>query len=521
MQFEVFELEVDGITFISHPVVCGNNRLNLFNVVFALPSNMEVLDGIEENGVELKGTGKDRNKMRSNGRSGAMRSKGVNRSGDHLVSYRMAAATLANALFYEESRCNYVSTEALKIMDVWEQLTIKKTGGNSNDSSNSNKKLSETDINKSANGILNAKGAAASDAQTLIDVCLSRSLLACELKDIYHKLNEDGWAHFSLNRWMPLSIALRDPSAYPSTPIRPYHTLLLLEDESSVLSTLPTDASPQVALLVEKCNAMKSFQNLHDESGISLAHIFRMSAHLVYWGKGKIIDTLAKNNVYAIHPDADLSPQSPYALEFQHRFAPMTMHEALHQLSSRLANIGEHLRGMNSEKQVQFLHILTWLLRRDFLLQIHIYIYLVLDNTQLLPGGSMRHHRGKSRVQANNMSRNAWRSSGMKYKNSSGMRQDMGSMSGTPKSPPLGTNALHLQQYERAYLDQIANDTPVFKLFKRLCPYFHGKHHIEEIMWREKVSRKAIFSVLANYGDVLVTVKQPENHYHANLFHGR
>ena len=126
MQFEVFELEVDGITFISHPVVCGNNRLNLFNVVFALPSNMEVLDGIEENGVELKGTGKDRNKMRSNGRSGAMRSKGVNRSGDHLVSYRMAAATLANALFYEESRCNYVSTEALKIMDVWEQLTIKK-----------------------------------------------------------------------------------------------------------------------------------------------------------------------------------------------------------------------------------------------------------------------------------------------------------------------------------------------------------------------------------------------------------
>ena len=43
-----------------------------------------------------------------------------------------------------------------------------------------------------------------------------------------------------------------------------------------------------------------------------------------------------------------------------------------------------------------------------------------------------------------------------------------------------------------------------------------AKHHIEEIMWREKVSRKAIFSVLANYGDVLVTVKQPENNYLLN-----
>ena len=37
----------------------------------------------------------------------------------------------------------------------------------------------------------------------------------------YDKLNENGWAHFSLNRWMPLSIALRDPNTYPSTPIRP------------------------------------------------------------------------------------------------------------------------------------------------------------------------------------------------------------------------------------------------------------------------------------------------------------
>ena len=60
-----------------------------------------------------------------------------------------------------------------------------------------------------------------------------------------------------------------------------------------------------------------------------------------------------------------------------------------------------------------------------------------------------------------------------------------------PQSPPIGPGRMHLQQYERAYLEQIDNNTPVFNLFKRLCPYFHGKHHIEEIMWREKVSRKA------------------------------
>jgi nitrogen permease regulator 3-like protein len=495
--------------------------LNLFNVVFALPSNLEVLDNIQQQpGSNDKNNGKGNNNHgsnASNNNNNSNRSKSTSsstysstsRKRDHLIGYRIAAATLANALFYEESRCNYVSTEALKIMDVWEQLTRKNDTGNTTSNSNSNSQNVEGIINKDLNGIVDNKGSTTGDSQTLIDVCLSRSLLACELKDIYHKLNENGWAHFSLNRWMPLSIALRDPSMYPSTPIRPYHTLLLLEDESSVLSSLPSDASPQLALLLEKCNAMKSFQNLHDESGISLTHIFRMSAHLVYWGKGKIIDTLAKNNVYAIHPNADLSPHSTFALEFQHRFSPMTIHETLHQLSSRLTNIGEHLRGMNSERQVQFLHILTWLLRRDFLMQIHIYIYLVLGDTQLLPGQSMRHHRSKARGQSNTMSRNNRRGNTKKFN-----MQELNPINGIQQSPPIGPGALHLQQYERAYLDQIANNTPVFNLFKRLCPYFHGKHHIEEIMWREKVSRKAIFSVLANYGDVLVTVKQPENNYH-------
>ena len=70
---------------------------------------------------------------------------------------------------------------------------------------------------------------------------------------------------------------------------------------------------------------------------------------------------------------------------------------------------------------------------------------------------------------------------------------------------------LHAQQDVTAYLESIANETAVFQMFSRLVPYFHGKHHVEEIMWRETVSRKAINSVLATYSSVLVRVLHSES----------
>jgi len=42
-------------------------------------------------------------------------------------------------------------------------------------------------------------------------------------------------------------------------------------------------------------------------------------------------------------------------------------------------------------------------------------------------------------------------------------------------------------------------------MLRRLAPYFHGKHHVEEIMWRETVSRKAIQSVFATYANTILS----------------
>ena len=40
----------------------------------------------------------------------------------------------------------------------------------------------------------------------------------------------------------------------------------------------------------------------------------------------------------------------------------------------------------------------------------------------------------------------------------------------------------------------------------RLCKYFRGQHHLEEIMWRENLTRKKLKEVFAALKDVIVVV---------------
>ena len=81
----------------------------------------------------------------------------------------------------------------------------------------------------------------------------------------------------------------------------------------------------------------------------------------------------------------------------------------------------------------------------------------------------------------------------------------------TPIISPLHLYPPHPKEHhELAFLENIANESPVFRLFRQLCPYLHGKHHLEEIMWREYLNRKSVRLVLDTYRDFLVTVKHPQ-----------
>lgn len=91
--------------------------------------------------------------------------------------------------------------------------------------------------------------------------------------------------------------------------LRPYHGLLLLIEPVDLLESLPTDASPALRRMIQMYNPLKSLQTLAADTDLSLAQIFQLTGHLVYWAKATVIYPLCESNVYVISPDAVISNQ--------------------------------------------------------------------------------------------------------------------------------------------------------------------------------------------------------------------
>lgn len=473
---KVFELEIDGTIYLSHPVLLKNQKLRLFNVVFAVSS--------DDVGPTV------------------------------LKAYKDVITRITSTLLHEENRCGYVSSEVKTMLKVWTRIQHKTSRNASGKDCSSTATVLELDHNsvKGANGLWNDKQTVgvSVDMQSVVDVCLGCSLLACNMKDIFHKLRHKHMAQVMVNGWVPLSISLRDPDMHPSMPLRPYQTLLLLKDDSQIIDSLPKDASPQIRMLVEVANPLKSFEELYIESGIPLAQLFRLAAHLVYWGCGRVVDTLTKHNVYMVNPAAELSPHSPLALEFKLKFRPTTLPGLLSKLSVRPAKVGDFLRGLTATEQLRFIKMLIWLLRHDFLVQLHTYIHLVI------PKAWIKQHleevgTGIGGVDAATTERAALDTDNEARLLGSSMAPLSTQEAEGISRPNAGSgHTSGRRQYESAYLESIADETPVFQLFKRLAPYFRGRHTVEEIMWRETTSRAAIQSVFATYSNVLVSVLHPK-----------
>ena len=66
---------------------------------------------------------------------------------------------------------------------------------------------------------------------------------------------------------------------------------------------------------------------------------------------------------------------------------------------------------------------------------------------------------------------------------------------------------MELSCYERQALLTLnaASSSKDLRLFAKLLKYFHGRHHLEEIMYYENISRSQILTIIDKFRDVLVT----------------
>lgn len=292
----IFELRIDHLRFVSYPITLISSEKDKETTMFNV-----VLALVDDGSVSNEG----------------------------LNGIRVAVTQIAMTLKHEQIRKGFVTNEVKILLNNEDEVVNHR---------------------KEMDGFL--------DTQTLIDLALVKSILAINLKDIYHGLKKGQRVQVEVNRWIQLSLMVEEKKDEVRKPMRPYHTLLLLGDEDRIIESLPKDSSKQLKKVIAAANPLRSFQDLSICLGISLSQLYRLAAHLVYWGLGRIISTVTKHGMYQVRTNVTLHLQSPMASEFKRKFAPNELHEVLSSFSST-RRLGEYLKKLNADEQMDFIRILV------------------------------------------------------------------------------------------------------------------------------------------------------------------
>ncbi|CAF1389084.1 unnamed protein product [Rotaria magnacalcarata] len=342
------EVQVDDVTFVGHTLrLEGNLNLKSFAIFFALRA-------IAKASV--------------------------------ILSYQDMSKRIGTAIRCEEQRASYLNQEYLKLISIIQQY--------------------EAEENDPANCIPNEENTRERDQKDkkkeIYITMAQQSPLAATLRQIYIDLQVSGEINISINNWLNVSCCLPHRSVPINCPLetdyfynvlsnagdylKPYYGLLLVIDPLVLLASLPMDSSQTLATLIKTVRSSHSLSSLSLDTGIQLSQIYSLTAHLLFWGRAKIIYPIAEDNIYIISPDADLSKQGSlskmYHETFQNTSNYPTLQEALAEYSDAIA-FHDHVSRCETENEKRERHqCVEWLLRHRLLVQVHNYFYVLLSNDE-------------------------------------------------------------------------------------------------------------------------------------------
>ncbi|NXU40501.1 NPRL3 protein, partial [Drymodes brunneopygia] len=475
-----FELKIDNVRFVGHPTLLQHAlgqvsktdpspkrempTMILFNVVFALRANADpsVISCL------------------------------------HNLSRRIAIV-----LQHEERRCQYLTREAKLILAIQDEVSA----------------MAET----------------TEGPQSPFHHILPKCKLARDLKETYDSLCTTGVVRLHINNWLEVSFCLPHKIHYVATnfippeaierslkSIRPYHALLLLNDEKSLLNELPLDCSPALVRVIKTTSAVKNLQQLAQDADLALLQVFQLAAHLVYWGKAIIIYPLCENNVYMLSPNASVcldkllcgsrsifhvthySPSVPFVCCF-----PPVAH--LQMFNPSLLPL-----------QTQLIQMVIWMLQHRLLIQLHTYVCLMVPPHEEEPRAQdedlpfTARVGGRSLSTPNALSFGSPTSSDDMTLTSPSMDNSSAELipgGDSPLNKRMTENLLaSLLEHEReAILNVPAAQNPEdLRMFARLLHYFRGRHHLEEIMYNENMRRSQLLMLFDKFRSVLVVTSHED-----------
>ncbi|KFV69294.1 Nitrogen permease regulator 3-like, partial [Dryobates pubescens] len=469
-----FELKIDNVRFVGHPTLLQHAlgqvsktdpspkrempTMILFNVVFALRANADpsVISCL------------------------------------HNLSRRIAIV-----LQHEERRCQYLTREAKLILAIQDEVSA---------------------MSESTEG-----------PQSPFHHILPKCKLARDLKETYDSLCTTGVVRLHINNWLEVSFCLPHKIHYVATnfippeaierslkSIRPYHALLLLNDEKSLLNELPLDCSPALVRVIKTTSAVKNLQQLAQDADLALLQVFQLAAHLVYWGKAIIIYPLCENNVYMLSPNASVCL---YALKQHIAPCDFLVTTSVHCFPPVPSWV---FAAWFLTLQTQLIQMVIWMLQHRLLIQLHTYVCLMVPpNEEELRAQDedmpfTARVGGRSLSTPNALSFGSPTSSDDMTLTSPSMDNSSAELipgGDSPLNKRMTENLLaSLLEHEReAILNVPAAQNPEdLRMFARLLHYFRGRHHLEEIMYNENMRRSQLLMLFDKFRSVLVVTSHED-----------
>ncbi|KAJ1925207.1 Nitrogen permease regulator 3 [Tieghemiomyces parasiticus] len=180
------------------------------------------------------------------------------------------------------------------------------------------------------------------------------------------RLNEDLW------RAMTDDELHERLAAYPF--IQPQQVLLPLHPPQDLLTQLPPDVSVTMAQVVHALPQGLALGDLHSVVDCSLAQMYRLAAHLIYWRKAKVVNAPEAYCEYIVSPRADLTRLREYNYEFSARFPKINLLEFLASFSMA-KSLQRHIQSCDAEDREAYFNALIFLLTHDLVTELNTYVY--------------------------------------------------------------------------------------------------------------------------------------------------
>ena len=359
---------------------------------------------------------------------------------------------------------------------------------------------------------------------------LSNSRVGREIASIYKGLRSGNRTLVRINGFVPLQVSV-DPVSCPlETPVRVYHSLLLLKLPNELASCLPTSLPQLAHRFLHVVNPVINLEEIAQNADVHINEVLALARFFVSQRRAKLIYPISRYNVYVLHPSCKIVSHELSA-EFHQRFSELNI--TFSQLISKFS-AARKIEDLLSFNEPLLFRLIGWLLENDVIIQLHKYIFLMppsirsdvfcaeaKEDSRTLQSASDSSRFTYSQSESSltsptNIELTAEEGPTLRYNST-----DTDSLAGEPgenqteniMDEVFGQGVLSWEEREEVEQTFRSSSEGSLKLLRRLTPYFDGTHHVEEILFNEMVSgvnEKELEKLLIEFSNILIPYIRPE-----------